>query len=281
MKERGRKKEITLDHHQSGQDTPGDSTEFLEDPVCLKCKGSYDKSQKKCPHCGELNPIRSSWWRSRSIASPVPIIFLAFALLLTLTLFLALLISHKSFIDSLSIVTGATTVTAIIVGGYWAYMLFVRKRQKYPRAKVEHMLRHWELPDGNYLLHLVLKVSNGGEVLLTLAELDIWIGKVIPWPPKDSLKEALCQAIITNISETGTIEVEWPRLHGKTVYLNPKRNIIEPGEEDEMHFDFSIPHDVEMVHVYTHLRNVSRPAKDIGWFKSSFYEIGTPDEQGV
>lgn len=257
---------------------------FIQEPICLKCNRQFERTLRVCPHCGTPNPIRISLWSSLWSDSVLPIFLLLAAILASIGLFLVLLHYHHKAQDSLSMVATVATIVALILGGYWGYQIFIRKRQKYPHAAVDHTFSHWRLPDGRYLLHLVLKVINKGEVLLTLAELDIWIGKVMPWPeqipwPKpERLDATLARVERANVSKTGCVEVEWPLLVGKTVYFDIGEQLIEPGEEDELHFDFPIPGDVELLHVYTHLRNVPNPMRNIGWPKTTFYTFRTPEK---
>jgi len=255
---------------------------FLDKPICPRCGQLFEKSSRKCPSCGLANQSRVPLVNSWTISTIAPIILLVLSLIVAVVALLILVGLNRPFDKALSLLADIVTVIAIFIGGYWAYMLFVRKRQKYPRAHIEHACRHFTLPDGRILLHLELRVTNSGEVLLTLSELDIWIGQVlpwpteIPWPKQESLEASLSRIEKTNVTKTGNGEIEWPLLHGKTVFFNAAQQTIEPGEEDEMHFDFSIPGDTKCLHIYTHLRNVPNPRKEVGWPKTSFYDLDLP-----
>lgn len=79
------------------------------------------------------------------------------------------------------------TITAIVVGGIWAYLLFVRRRQKYPRAALTHhivhrRISHDELPDDKVLLRVGLVIENPGEVLLSLISGETRVQQIEPWP---------------------------------------------------------------------------------------------------
>lgn len=43
----------------------------------------------------------------------------------------------KTFFE---ILESALTGIAIIVGGFWTYKMFVKKREKYPRASINHCI---------------------------------------------------------------------------------------------------------------------------------------------
>ncbi len=74
------------------------------------------------------------------------------------------------------------TVVAIVVGGIWTYLLFVRTRQRYPRANLTHRITHRKVSDDHMLLRVGLTVVNQGEVLLTLGAGETWVQRMVPWP---------------------------------------------------------------------------------------------------
>jgi len=71
-------------------------------------------------------------------------------------------------------------IAAILFGGYWSYMLFIKKRQKYPRACISHKLDQYSITDGKKLLHLTLNVQNCGEVLLSLIGGEVRLFQMLP-----------------------------------------------------------------------------------------------------
>jgi flagellar biogenesis protein FliO len=42
--------------------------------------------------------------------------------------------------DIADVIQALFTSLAFIIGGAWTYLLFVRKRQRFPRAKIEHQI---------------------------------------------------------------------------------------------------------------------------------------------
>jgi hypothetical protein len=79
-----------------------------------------------------------------------------------------------------------TTITAVIVGGFWSYKIFIQKRQKYPRATIEHKVIHRSISsEEKYdLLSLDVIVSNNGDVLLKLESGEIFVKQMLPLSEK-------------------------------------------------------------------------------------------------
>ena len=83
----------------------------------------------------------------------------------------------KNIADS---VQSLATVFALIVDGVWSYLLFVRKRQKYPRAKIDHQVLLRTIDERTTLVSIDIIISNIGDVLLSLVSVDINVRQVLP-----------------------------------------------------------------------------------------------------
>jgi hypothetical protein len=60
------------------------------------------------------------------------------------------------------------TVLAIIIGGIWTYMLFIKNRQKYPKAELSLEINQISLSSNKILIHASLRIKNLGNVILQL-----------------------------------------------------------------------------------------------------------------
>ena len=72
--------------------------------------------------------------------------------------------------EIIEIVQAVVSVVAITVAALWTWLLFVRTRQKYPRANITHRLAHRPITDGKRLLRVIVEISNVGDVLLSLIQ---------------------------------------------------------------------------------------------------------------
>lgn len=66
-------------------------------------------------------------------------------------------------------------------------------------------------------------------------------------------------------------EAPWPLL--SEVELSGEKDEIEPGESEEFHFDFVIDPEIETVIVYSYVKNQIKRDREIGWNKTSVYDI--------
>jgi len=172
--------------------------------------------------------------------------------------------------DITEIARSFATVAAILVGGLWSYMLFVRTRQRYPRAKIKHEITHRALSDDKGLLHIAVNISNSGDVLLSVVSAQTRIQQVLPTPPEilDSVNQGLDPV------QKGKTEIEWPLIGTtrKSHWAKGKRE-IEPGESDELHYDFVLDSRIQTVEVYTYVKNATKRGREIGWSLTTLYDL--------
>lgn len=158
---------------------------------------------------------------------------------------------------------------AIVVGGAWTYMLFVKKRQKYPRANVIHNITHKPLSDKKVLLHIKVLVTNIGDVLLSLILLETRISLILPLPT--SLEEDIDKGTVPIVDERA--EIDWPEIDAKGLKWDKNMCEIEPGEKDEYVFDFIIDSSIKTISIYSYVENVKKKERDIGWPVTTIYEL--------
>ncbi len=151
-------------------------------------------------------------------------------------------------------------ILAILVGAFWTYMLFVRHRERWPRAALEHVVDHWSFDDGRRVLRVVEKITNTGPTLLRLSSRKTWVQQILPMLP-----EPLAAL------ESGTKqEAPWLRLgkpHETTAEESPPE--LEPGELDHFEHDFLIDSEAEVVQVYSHFQNARRRKRWWEWWRKS------------
>jgi len=163
--------------------------------------------------------------------------------------------------DLAAIVQSMFTVLAIVVGGFWSWRLFFRKRLNRPWAKVTNHVEHRRREDGKTLLHVAVHIENVGQVLLRVAEGFVRVQQVLP-------SDVACSG------ECNVEEFPYSLIKEKSILQGTQE--IEPGEEDERHFDFLLEEHVKTVIVYSHIRNLSK--RNIGWNATTFCDI-PPEEQ--
>jgi len=163
------------------------------------------------------------------------------------------------------IVQAFFTVAAIIGGGIWFY----RRRQRYPRADVTHAITHKALPNGKFLLHVAVTISNKGEVLLSLISGVTRIQQMLPLPASvlDTINKGLDPV------KKGQTEVEWPLIGERKPKWGEGKIEIEPGESDHIDIDYILEGSVKSVEVYSYFKNASKRGKEIGWQLTTVYDL--------
>lgn len=172
-----------------------------------------------------------------------------------------------------SALEASVTVIAILVGGVWTYILFVRRRQKYPRANVTLIINTWRIEGRQRLLHLGVQVENVGDTLIELKYGTVRIQQLLPIID-DAAATIACGRDPVPANEC---EVPWPLLCERACPWEKVPREIEPGETDAFHFDFVIPDSVSVLGVYTYLRNVRKAKRNVGWNATSIYNVTDVD----
>src|SRR5205809_3356874 len=106
--------------------------------------------------------------------------------------------------EGLSALETICKIAALIIGGIWAWKGFIRNRLRFPSATLEHLITSWT-DENKRFLHVTVRISNTGSMLIELAEGKTWIEKLTPLPSK--VRDAL-RAGHAPIAE-GKREVEW------------------------------------------------------------------------
>ncbi len=157
------------------------------------------------------------------------------------------------------------TSTAILVGAVW----FFCRRVRFPRAAVSHIVTHRALREGKILLRVTIRAENSGVVLIKPESIAVRINQVRPLHPN---------LVGCDLVRDLQSEADWPIIAERTHH--PIDHEIEPGECDEIHFDFELEAGVETVLTYSYLKNVAKKKRrpfgeprEIGWNTTTTYEL--------
>jgi len=161
---------------------------------------------------------------------------------------------------------------AVFGGAGGALWLFVANRRKYPRATVSHALDVRRLTPDTLHVRVTVRVANTGEVLLQLCKGTVWVQQVRPWPETLVACETERNALVTADGE-----YEWPCLASRDVAWDDALREIEPGEQDDFHFDFFLPGAPQTVQIYSHFQNMTKQSRrrqtPIGWNTTTLHDL--------
>ncbi len=184
--------------------------------------------------------------------------------------------SSISFKEVVTVIQAIVTTIAIVVGGLWTYFLFVKKRQKFPRASVSHQIFCRTISGEKALLNVKTVISNSGDVLLCLESGVVRVQQILPIP--DNI-DALIKQDQDPVAGDRT-EIDWPLIGTRSFSFEKGKCEIEPGEHDQFVSDHVIDANVQLVAVYSYFKNTRKRRRDIGWSITTVYEITRGSERG-
>jgi len=172
---------------------------------------------------------------------------------------------------AIEILESASKIAALIVGGFWTYLLFIKKRSAYPRAAVSHDVTLVPLNDERALLRVSITIRNTSEVLLAVESIRVELKRISPFVDESP---ALGYA-----GHGRAFEYPWPMV-GEA---KPRPDLeIEPGESDAVHLDFIVERTTSSVQVYSYVKNVKKRGREIGWNCTSVHHLAAPiDREGA
>jgi len=172
----------------------------------------------------------------------------------------------KNLADALQAVA---TAAALAVGGVWTYLLFVRRRQKYPRAELTHTWHHALITHDKRLLRVGLSISNIGDVLIPLQHGELRLRQIVP--PYPEVMQAATSG--KDPVRKDSSEFEWPVVGIREWNWSEGSVEIEPGEKDIYHSDFILDAAIKTVEIASYFENTAKRRKGIGWIATSIVEF--------
>jgi hypothetical protein len=189
---------------------------------------------------------------------------------------------ETTFKDKLDLVQRIVTTAAILIGGLWTYNIFIKEREQYPHAIIELKLSHVMLSERVNLLRVGIEISNTGKSLMQLGSSIVRIQQVLPFLPCPN--EGPCAATevgnALNEVERQADHFTWALIAERNSKFN--RLNIEPGEKQEMEFEFAISPEIKVVRVYSYFRNGQNmeDGNEIGWAASRYYDLRELESKG-
>jgi hypothetical protein len=172
----------------------------------------------------------------------------------------------KSFLET---VQAVATIGAIVAGGLWTYLLFIQQRQQYPHVKFEHHVSHQALPGHRLLLMVDITDSNVGTVKASLTSGDL---KIYNLEPRDLSDQEINQ--INSGTQSGGEEPNalWSIVARRILTWKADENVVEPGEMDQLHYEFIVSDDVGPLIIYSYFKNPMITERELGWVTRSIYD---------
>jgi hypothetical protein len=176
--------------------------------------------------------------------------------------------------DAIESIESVAKIVALIVGGVWAWKGYIRKRIKFPSAKIEHIIRSWRDAD-RVFIRVTVRITNNGNVIVAIREGCSWLEQITPLP--DRVRSVINDG--KDPTQEGRCDVEWQLLQERKLSAADAIE-IEPNEHDDLHFDFALDASIQRVLVYSRIENPQKTfgERKIGWNLSTIYDIETAEE---
>lgn len=181
--------------------------------------------------------------------------------------------------DKILTVQSVVSIIAIIIGGWWTYENFIQERKNFPHANIDFNFSQTLLTPEIRLLGVSILISNTGTSRMEVQNSEIRIQQILPLSlcPKTQAKCAVndVEYAIKNV-EMKTDRFAWPMIaYRKNTFKTPR--ILEPGEKEQLDYEFAIPAAVRTVRIYSHVLNKKGNMKlNEGWHTSTFYDFSNP-----
>lgn len=154
------------------------------------------------------------------------------------------------------------------------------KELEKPRVRIHQEVIHKKITDEVIWVNCVLKVENLGIQEVDFTTGKVWLELVVPVP------ETLSQAIETKTlpfvdaerAKNGFYSYEFP-YYGEVIEFDftrggetPHGRDIQPGEIEQVEFDFFVPAHFEVVGFFTFVQNFTRQGP-WGWGKTTYHNL--------
>lgn len=152
----------------------------------------------------------------------------------------------------LGYIESIVTIIAIIIGGIWTYVLFIKNREKYPKAKINHQIEEVTISE-EILIRLKIEIINLGKVKLPIKSGEVRLQQIKPLTT--TISKAIDNFKKDENEKKG--DIEWSLLEERILkYEEDEVYELEPGEKDFFEFDFTINQEIEVIQIYTHIENI-------------------------
>lgn len=210
--------------------------------------------------------------------------------------------AFASWKDVATTFQSVTTVIALIVGAWWTYTIFIQSRQDRPRIAITHSVGHLRISEGHTLLMVSEKLTNVGTTAVEPQVGLIHIDQVLP--VADSAKEKLTKAFpgqslsedesCVKLNAKGEVDNSsfekciWPVLafhmhHWEKTGADYNRLLLEPGEVDTIQTFFIIPDSVQVVHIYSSVKNTAEATSNapVAWSAVTTYDLRESQQKSI
>lgn len=158
------------------------------------------------------------------------------------------------------IVQGLAVGLAAVLGALWSIYLVLRHRETHPRLEIEHSVVVVRVDDQRILLRLDVILTNVGKVLVRIGAGSARLQRIAPCDEEEI-------AHVEKDGGTNYPERDWPEetTRGRSDWETE----IEPGETEQLCFDFLLPQTIEAVSLYSEFAD--KEERRLRWNKTTVH----------
>jgi len=162
------------------------------------------------------------------------------------------------------------TSVGVVVGAFWSYHLFIKNRQKYPKAEIDHKIEIKDIENGEFqLITLIITIKNISQILLPIEEYNIEIFKVIPsLELSDKIEKGY-------FNKYPSYEIPSNESIFKVTKKTKSNMEIEPTEKILLAHNVVIPKGLQTISVHSVVYNPSKSKKQFVWNNITIHDLIT------
>lgn len=186
-------------------------------------------------------------------------------------------------IDAEKTINRALTIAnicAIIFGGYWTYARFIQERHHVPRAAIENIISSEYIDHKLRILRVTVIISNKGDSKIDAKNFLVRIHQINPidcTTGRKCVSDEISKAL--NEKNRDANLFAWPLVSERKFSTDTPLQ-IEPGETEELNFEFAIKPEIKSIRVYSHIQNESNTIAQMGWHQSNYYDFQPKQQSG-
>jgi hypothetical protein len=160
------------------------------------------------------------------------------------------------------------TAVGVVIGAFWTYHLFVKNRQKYPKAEIEHKIEIRDILDENFqLITLLITVKNISQILLPVEEYSIEIFQILPAIDlKDKNEKGY-------FNQSKSLELPNNSSIFKVTKKTKSNMEIEPTEKVLLAHSVVVPKGIQTISVHSVVHNPSKSKKQFVWNNITTHDL--------
>lgn len=160
------------------------------------------------------------------------------------------------------------TAVGVIIGAFWTYHLFIKNRQKYPKAEIEHKIEIRDVLGENFqLITLLVTVKNISQILLPVEEYSVEIFQILPAIDlKDKIEKGY-------FNQSKSLELPNNASIFKVTKKTKSNMEIEPTEKVLLAHSVIVPKGIQTISVHSVVHNPSKSKKQFVWNNITTYDL--------